>query len=74
MSLVENEVTKLIANALDRASTASLSIGVLAPLAGYLYDRGRVPIGYVFAVSYVFVFVAGGLHLLAWRMLGKLEE
>jgi hypothetical protein len=37
MSLVENEVTKLIANALDRASTASVSIGVLAPLAGYLY-------------------------------------
>lgn len=29
-----NEKTKLLANALDRASTASFTVGVLAPIAG----------------------------------------
>jgi hypothetical protein len=37
MSLVHNERTKLLANALDRASTASLTVGVLAPIAAALY-------------------------------------
>lgn len=32
-NLVRNERTKLVANALDRASTASLAVGVLGPLA-----------------------------------------
>ncbi len=41
MSLVGNVTTKLTANALDRASTSCLSAGVLVPVAGYLYDRGR---------------------------------
>jgi hypothetical protein len=30
---IHNERTRLLANALDRASTASLTIGVLAPIA-----------------------------------------
>jgi hypothetical protein len=37
MSLVDNERTKLLANALDRASTACFTVGVATPLAGYLY-------------------------------------
>jgi len=31
--MIENERTKLLANALDRASTACLAVGILAPLA-----------------------------------------
>ena len=32
MSLIHNERTKLLANALDRASTASFTVGVLVPI------------------------------------------
>ena len=38
MSLVENEQTKLLANALDRASTASLAVGVFGPIAATIYS------------------------------------
>lgn len=37
MSLIHNERVKLLAGWLDRASTAALTVGVLAPMAGYLY-------------------------------------
>jgi hypothetical protein len=37
MSLVDNERTKLLANALDRASTACFTVGILTPTAGFLY-------------------------------------
>jgi hypothetical protein len=34
LSLIQNERTKLLANALDRASTACLAIGIFGPIAG----------------------------------------
>ena len=34
--MIENEHTKLLANALDRASTACLAIGIFAPVAGVI--------------------------------------
>lgn len=34
MSLIHNERTRLLANALDRASTASLAVGFIAPAIG----------------------------------------
>ncbi|MGQ0565704.1 MAG: hypothetical protein ACT4OK_11615 [Gemmobacter sp.] len=40
MSLVGNERTKLLANALDRASTACFTVGVATPLAAWLYNIG----------------------------------
>ena len=40
MSLTYNEQTKLLANALDRASTACFTVGIVTPLAGYLYNVG----------------------------------
>ena len=46
MSLIDNERTKLLANALDRASTASLALGVFAPVAAAFYGAqtgGEVP-------------------------------
>jgi hypothetical protein len=36
--LIHNERTKLYANALDRASTALLTVGIITPVAGYLYN------------------------------------
>jgi hypothetical protein len=41
MSLIDNERTKLLANALDRASTACFTVGILTPAAGYLYNIGN---------------------------------
>ena len=38
--MIENERTKLIANALDRASTACLAVGVLAPLGAVIQIEG----------------------------------
>lgn len=38
MTPAETEKTKLIANALDRASTACFTVGIATPLAGYVYD------------------------------------
>lgn len=37
MTLVHNERLKLLANALDRASTACLTVGFLAPVAAAYY-------------------------------------
>ena len=46
MNLLHNERTKLLANALDRASTACFTVGILTPSVGYLYNvsgfRGTV--------------------------------
>ncbi|WP_018899814.1 hypothetical protein [Rhizobium sp. 2MFCol3.1] len=41
MSPSELEKTKLVANALDRASTASFTVGIATPLAGLLYNVGN---------------------------------
>jgi hypothetical protein len=40
MSLTRNEQIKLMANALDRASTACFTVGIVTPLAGFLYNVG----------------------------------
>lgn len=40
MSKVRDERLKLLANALDRASTACLTVGFLAPVAAAYYSTG----------------------------------
>jgi hypothetical protein len=54
MSLVHNEQTKLLANALDRASTACLTIGILAPIAAAIYSVSG-------AISFNAKIVLGGI-------------
>lgn len=41
MSAVFNEQTKLLANTLDRASTACVALGVFGPAAAYLYGSSE---------------------------------
>ena len=70
MSLVHNERTKLLANALDRASTACLAVGVLGQAldlspTSQLLANLLSPAGWICA--------AIGLHLLARRILGRLR-
>jgi len=77
MSLIENERTKLLANALDRASTASLAVGVLGPISATLYN-----VDGTFANEHAIILVVGSalwlttavvLHLLARGVLGRLK-
>jgi hypothetical protein len=74
--LVENERTKLLANALDRASTAILTIGVVAPVSAALYTLVVPPIGpgWFVAVALVWIFAGIGLHISARLVLGALRE
>jgi hypothetical protein len=75
MSLVHNEQTKLAANAIDRASTACLAVGVFGPLAATLYDfGGTAGHGTILAVGSLFWLAAAGLlHIMAHRVLRRLR-
>jgi hypothetical protein len=51
---VHNERTKLPANALDRASTACGTVGVLTPVSSILYGWGRnLDAGFLVSAFYV---------------------
>jgi len=77
MSLTHNEQTKLLANALDRASTACFTIGIVTPLAGYLYNIGglRSSIGAVELATGLIGWLTAAivLHLSARRILRGLR-
>ena len=74
MSLIDNERTKLLANALDRASTASLAVGVFDPIAATLYNAGGAlsPERVTILVSGTgpWFAVAVYLHIMARHVLG----
>jgi membrane protein implicated in regulation of membrane protease activity len=70
---IDNERTKLTANALDRASTACLAVGILAPLATLLQGLARLP-GAGIAVSFTgWLAAAVVLHIGARRALRGLR-
>jgi hypothetical protein len=77
MSVVHNERTKYLANALDRASTACLTVGVFGPVAATLYGvggsggAGRAILITIGAIVWVAAAVA--FHLLGRRTLGRLQ-
>lgn len=77
MSIVENEKTKLIANALDRASTACFTVGIATPLAGYIYNvsgfRGMIGYGGMALSLAGWLTGAVSLHMLARRVLKRLK-
>jgi len=69
------ERTKMPANALDRASTSCLTIGVLAPIAAALYGLSGNPVGLPVLIigSSVWLFAAIALHLVARKVLKGLD-
>ncbi len=77
MSLIQNERIKLAANALDRASTACLSIGVLGPSVALVYNFGATTAQFnatlVGVASVFWLGVAVGLHAIARFMLKDLQ-
>ena len=76
MSLIDNERTKLLANALDRASTASLALGVFAPVAAAFFGAqtgGEVPWPTLTIGAFIWLAGAIALHLAARLVLGGLR-
>ncbi|HWU60605.1 MAG TPA: hypothetical protein VN112_01145 [Ensifer sp.] len=74
MSLIRNERTKLLANALDRASTACIVAGLIAP-ASAISTRSSIAPDLSFGASVgivIWLSAALILHLLARRALGAL--
>ena len=76
MSPSEIEQTKLLANALDRASTSCLTVGVLAPLAAVLYNlSGNAVTPWVFVIgTVIWLSAAVALHWFARRVLRGLDK
>jgi hypothetical protein len=72
---VGNEKTKLLANALDRASTTCLALGVIAPIAAAFYTTAsvRTPLGSVLTGTAIWLGVAIGLHMGARWILNRLD-
>lgn len=74
MSLVHNEQIKLAANALDRASTACVTVGVLGPVVAALYGVGSHATAGGIALGAILWLIAGGvLHYMARRTLRSLR-
>ena len=70
---IANERTKLIANALDRASTA-FGAGCVVPFLGWVKaDDPASAWGAIFAMV-LFIVMAAVLHAFARRVLGELLE
>ena len=76
MSPAQIEKTKLLASALDRASTACITVGIATPLAAYVYDVSgfRSSIGLLGLALGVagWIVAAIALHLGARRVLDGL--
>jgi uncharacterized membrane protein YdjX (TVP38/TMEM64 family) len=75
LSLIHNERTKLTANWLDRAGTAAVTIGVIAPIAAAVFGYGNPPFSTGrLAIGVAFWFLTGvALHLIARLLLKRLQ-
>ncbi len=76
LDAAEIEHTKLLANALDRASTACFTVGIATPLAAMIYGFTNLGIKFGFVVIYCltgWLFVTIFLHYMARRVLRKLR-
>lgn len=71
MSLVHNERTKLLANALDRMSTAFVAVGVLGQV--FSLPPGPQQRKSLLA-AFIWILAAAALHLAAHRVLGGLKS
>lgn len=75
VSLIHNEQTKLLAGALDRASTACFTVGVAAPAAAAIYTRSTVLDILTFALAAaVWLTAAVVLRLIARSILKGLRS
>jgi hypothetical protein len=75
MDPIFNERVKLAATALNTLATASVAVGVLAPLSAILYGLGVTPrpLWQIVLSAVVWLLIGGGLHYGAQRLLGRLR-
>jgi hypothetical protein len=77
MSLIHNEQIKLLASAVDRTSTACFTIGIVTPIAGFVYNvsgfRSTIGAAELTAGLLGWLAAAALLHLGARRILKGLE-
>jgi hypothetical protein len=71
---IDNERTKLAANALDRASTACLAVGILAPFSALLQEQTPIPFLGALVSFAGWLAAAIVLHFAARRALGGLKQ
>ena len=78
LTVMETEQIKFLANALDRASTAIFSLGILTPMASYYFDINnmQVRLGPWGLIAYVVVslMACAALHLGGRRVLGAIDK
>ena len=76
MRKVSDERTKLLANALDRASTACFTVGIATPIAGYVYDvsgfRSTIGLSALALGMVGWLIAAVALHLIVRLILERL--
>jgi hypothetical protein len=72
--LVHNERAKLLANALDRSSTACFTVGVFVPTAAVMLGQTIPPLDVLFATMGCWLFAGSILHIEARRAIGTLRE
>src|SRR5262249_19274255 len=71
--LIYNERVKLLANALDRASTAFITVGALTPIAGVLFHTAPEPsLVELYALFSLWLVAGYILRLRAQATLGRL--
>lgn len=74
MSLIRNERTKLLANALDRASTACIAAGLIAPVVSAMNAGSGLHLSWLaIGSSGAWILAAVALHLGARHVLGRLQ-
>ena len=75
--VTHNERVKLSANALDRASTACVAVGLVGPIVATFYGLGSIaagPTGRLLLFGSLFwISAAATLHFEARRVLGRLR-
>jgi hypothetical protein len=73
--LIENEKTKLLANALDRVSTGLFVVGVLGPYVAIIYGTSRSLSDESFLLSFFSWYASGVIiHYAARAVLENLRE
>lgn len=74
MSLIRNERTKLLANALDRTSTACIAVGLISPTVTGLSTENPLHLSWVAILSSgAWILTAVALHFGARHVLGRLQ-
>jgi hypothetical protein len=78
MNEAQKEQTKLLASALNTAATSCFTVGIVTPIAGYIYNVGNlrtlIDPWWLLLGGLVWLYIAVLLHLIARRVLRGLSK